>query len=67
MPDNGMDWQHGEEAPLWRKQLLTAIGASKGFNARLLVLAELCLDLADTLVGRLVLATLAVIIAWALI
>lgn len=70
MPDSRrMEWQRGreDELPLWRQQLATALGASRGVNARLLVVAELFLDLADTLVGRIVLATIAVGIAWLLI
>lgn len=69
MPDGGMRWRRADDEAeaLWRSQLSLALGRSQGIGARLIVLGEILLEAADTPLGRLVTASLAVTAAWLLV
>lgn len=64
-----MRWRRADDEAeaLWRSQLSLALGRSQGIGARLIVLGEILLEAADTPLGRLVTASLAVTAAWLLV
>lgn len=68
MPDGGMRWRRADDEAdaLWRSQLSLALGKSQGVGPRLIVLGEILLEAADSPLGRLVTATIAVTLAWLL-
>jgi hypothetical protein len=61
-----MSWRRADEDAdaLWKSQLSLALGKSQGFGARLIVLGEMLLEVADSPLGRLITASLAVTGAW---